>query len=190
MFSVSDTISRIVALVGPASQRGRYAFNTIATAIAFLKLCRAAANHKALREVLAGARVSYASYWRLSHGCRSFGMALCIWPALREAMMQEGIWIRDLKAPVVYEPSGDAILERRTTVSVETAKHEPGSDGFREIVGELAPQIEIITQINGGHGPRKARSTTTIYNGNAKIQQGTPAFAKLVKRIVAGEFVD
>jgi len=190
MFSVSDSISRIVALVGPVGQRDRYAFNTIAVAIAFLKLCRQAASYKALREVLAGARVSYASYWRLSHGCRSFGMALCIWPALREAMIEANLEIWAVKEPVVYEARGEDILAHFTVISQETIVHVPSSPGFREIVAELAPQVETITQIAGGRGPRVNRSTTTIYNGNAKIQQGTPAFAKLVKRIVAGEFVD
>lgn len=188
MFSVHDTASRIVDLLGPVTGHGtrdRFLFNKIETCIAFLKICAVAAEHRKLRAVLSDAQVSYASFWRLAHGCRSFGMVLTIWPALRDAMTAANLEIRPINAGKVYEASGDDILEHVSTISQKTIEHVPGSSGFSRIVAELAPEAEIVSS--------KIRSVGTtikpIPNAH-KVQAGTPAFAKLVKRIVRGDFAD
>lgn len=186
MFSVYDTASRITAIVGPVAGNGtrdRFIFNKVATCIAFLKVCQFAADHRKLRDVLTRAQISYASFWRLAHGCRSFGMSLTIWPALREAMTAANLEIRPITAGKVYEADGDDILEHRTVVSQETIAHVPGSDGFEAIVAELAPEVEVDSGMRGNF------RTSIKPIGGRKIQAGTPAFAKLVKRIVAGEFI-
>lgn len=148
--------------------------------IRLLKIIKAARRDRVLCLVLEAARVSWRYVWMLERGCKP-GMVPIVWPELRAAMYEAGLEILSLPSYSVLEARGSDIVETVTSIATDTITHKSHSPGFRDIVADLAPAAEIVT--NGGRG------TTTITLGKRKpVRVGTPEFSKLVSQIVAGKF--
>lgn len=187
MQTIQSLANEITEIVGEPNENGRrlnFPLQNLENAIAFMRVAKKAMINGWLRAVLINARVSYATYWRMKHGCLPNGMNLTIWPALRDAMAEEKIGMWPIRHPEMFEVSPDGSIVKITchTLSKREIQKPHTSEFYVTATEKCAPAFK--PEIDG----KTARDVTLKIPGERRAKVGTPAFARLVQRILDGEF--
>ena len=187
MQTIQSLANEIAMVVGAPNARNRRPHNplqNVDNALAFMKIANKAMINGWLRAVLISAHVSYATYWRLKHGCLPGGMNLTIWPALRDALAEAKIAMWPIRHPEFHEvaPNGSIVKITCQTISNREIQ-KPHTSAFYCTITDRCSQANK-PEIEG----KTANDLTLKMPGYRRAKVGTPAFAKLVQRILDGEF--